>query len=426
MSDTVIRIRDLGKRYVLGAQRRLDVTLPEMIHQQGTRLARRLLGRGSAAPAPAPAPGADRDFWALRHIDLDVAQGDIVGIIGRNGAGKTTLLKILSQITDPTQGEVRLKGRVASLLEVGTGFHPELTGRENIYLNGSILGMRKREIDAKFDHIVEFSGVERFLDTPVKRYSSGMTVRLAFAVAAHLEPELLLVDEVLAVGDASFQKKCLAKMHEVAGHGRTVLFVSHNMRAVRNLCTRGVYLKDGQVATVGSVDEALSAYANDSEAAAFTLPVDARDIIVERFDVSQGGRRTDFLDGGEPIEIEVDFQITRPLEQFRLGVYVNTSLGDTLLRSFIGDWDGTRQAVPPGRYQASLTLPDKYFVGGSYSILLHASRYGVEDYLTRHLIQHHVTITTPADFNPGHMSERLDWLVLLNQPWELRMLETAA
>src|SRR5207302_1919584 len=191
------------------------------------------------------------DFWALRGVSFEVRRGEVVGIIGRNGAGKSTLLKILSRITDPTEGRVKLKGRVASLLEVGTGFHPELTGRENIYLNGAILGMSRAEIRAKFDEIVAFAETEKFLDTPVKRYSSGMYVRLAFAVAAHLEPEILVIDEVLAVGDAEFQKKCLGKMGEVARGGRTVLFVSHNMVAVRNLCTTSIWLDHGRVAEKG-------------------------------------------------------------------------------------------------------------------------------------------------------------------------------
>ena len=202
------------------------------------------------------------DFWALKDVSLQIKQGEVVGIIGRNGAGKSTLLKILSRITVPTEGRIRIDGRIASLLEVGTGFHQELTGRENIFLNGAILGMTRAEIIRKFDEIVEFSGIEEFLDTPVKRYSSGMYVRLAFAVAAHLEPEILIVDEVLAVGDAAFQKKCLGKMGSFAQSGRTVLFVSHNMEAVRTLCQRGVWLKDGRLHKDGKADEILEDYFN--------------------------------------------------------------------------------------------------------------------------------------------------------------------
>ena len=208
--------------------------------------------------------GSVEEFWALKDVNLEIQQGEVVGFIGRNGAGKSTLLKILSRITAPTTGEIRLHGRVGSLLEVGTGFHPELTGRENVYLNGSILGMSRREIQSKFDEIVEFSGVEKFLDTPVKRYSSGMYVRLAFAVAAHLEPELLVVDEVLAVGDAEFQKKCLGKMGEVAKTGRTVLFVSHNMAAVSELCSRVMILQSGHVIADGPTTSIVSQYLADA------------------------------------------------------------------------------------------------------------------------------------------------------------------
>lgn len=205
------------------------------------------------------------DFWALKDISFDAEKGDVIGIIGKNGAGKSTLLKILSKITQPTTGRIEIVGRVASLLEVGTGFHPELTGRENIYLNGTLLGMTRKEVAEKLDEIIEFSGVVKFIDTPVKHYSSGMYVRLAFSVAAHLEPEILIIDEVLAVGDAEFQKKCLGKMGEVAGEGRTVLFVSHNLSSVKQLCTKGVYLEAGRIKKTGSLKEVIAAYQSSSD-----------------------------------------------------------------------------------------------------------------------------------------------------------------
>ena len=220
------------------------------------------------AAAPSWRATATEEFWALKDVSFEVKRGEVLGIIGRNGAGKSTLLKILSRITEPSEGRVTIKGRVASLLEVGTGFHPELTGRENIYLNGAILGMTRAEIKRKFDEIVAFAEVEKFLDTPVKRYSSGMYVRLAFAVAAHLEPEILVVDEVLAVGDAEFQKKCLGKMSEVASGGRTVLFVSHNMAAVTSLCSRAVLLVGGKLGRQGDVAETVGAYLGDGRASA--------------------------------------------------------------------------------------------------------------------------------------------------------------
>jgi lipopolysaccharide transport system ATP-binding protein len=272
MSDIVICVEKVGKRYTLSHKGKGEpyTTLRDVIARQavapfraiGNKIRTRN-GLNGSHPHASICPHSNNsveNFWALKDVSFDVRQGDVVGIIGRNGAGKSTLLKILSRITEPTKGRIRIKGRVASLLEVGTGFHPELTGRENIYLNGGILGMSRAETRSKFDEIVAFAEVEKFLDTPVKRYSSGMYVRLAFAVAAHLEPEILIVDEVLAVGDAEFQKKCLGKMRDVAGHGRTVLFVSHNLTAVRQLCTNGLLLKNGQVAMKGVTNEVADRY----------------------------------------------------------------------------------------------------------------------------------------------------------------------
>jgi lipopolysaccharide transport system ATP-binding protein len=228
--------------------------------------------------------------WSLKDINFEIQQGDAVGIIGRNGAGKSTLLKLLSRVTSPTTGIIKIKGRVASLLEVGTGFHPELTGRENIYLNGSILGMRKKEIDRKLDEIVDFSGVERYIDTPVKRYSVGMSVRLAFAVAAHLESEILIVDEVLAVGDAEFQKKCLGKMEEVGKQeGRTVLFVSHNMSAVRNLCNTGILIVNGEIRYSGATDSVIAEYLHSSSQNDLDFPIELGNIKIDKFEYKQVG-----------------------------------------------------------------------------------------------------------------------------------------
>lgn len=257
MSDTVIRVENLGKKYIIGHQKQERYTaLRDVIANGAKSVGQKLLkplGKKVSDPA-------FDEFWALKDVSFEIKRGDRVGIIGRNGAGKSTLLKILSRITEPTCGRISIKGRVASLLEVGTGFHPELTGRENIYLNGAILGMSKEEIKRKFDEIVAFAEVEKFLDTPVKRYSSGMYVRLAFAVAAHLEPEILVVDEVLAVGDAQFQRKCLGKMKEVGGEGRTVLFVSHNMPAIRTLCSTAIVLNKGQVVCSGDISHCIASY----------------------------------------------------------------------------------------------------------------------------------------------------------------------
>lgn len=261
MSDIAISVENLSKSYLVGhnsAQAERYTALRDVVSRNARNLARKTRDMFSGR---AIVQGDEvEEFWALKDVSFEVKRGEVLGIIGRNGAGKSTLLKILSRITEPTSGRIKIAGRVASLLEVGTGFHPELSGRENIFLNGAILGMRREEIVRKFDEIVDFSGVEKFLDTPVKRYSSGMYVRLAFAVAAHLEPEILIIDEVLAVGDAEFQKKCLGKMQDVGKEGRTVLFVSHNLAAVRNLCSSALLLDKGAVISIGSVGTVLADY----------------------------------------------------------------------------------------------------------------------------------------------------------------------
>jgi lipopolysaccharide transport system ATP-binding protein len=282
----IIEVKGLSKRYKLGVFN--AKTLREEAEAFLARFGRKrheALGKGQGVVGPrasslepsAGQPAAD-EFWALRDVSFDVQPGEVIGVIGRNGAGKSTLLKILSRITEPTSGEARIRGRVASLLEVGTGFHPELTGRENIYLNGTILGMTKAEVASKFDEIVEFAEIAKFIDTPVKRYSSGMYVRLAFAVAAHLEPEILIVDEVLAVGDAAFQRKCLGKMEEVSGRdGRTVLFVSHQMAMISNLCSRCIFMEQGRTKLIGSTDEVVQAYLSDNSGAAKVALADRKD-----------------------------------------------------------------------------------------------------------------------------------------------------
>ncbi len=278
MSDAIITVENLGKCYRIQhhAERQRYVALRDVLAEKAKRFFSRSQKSAVSGPTSdlrSPASGkSSEDFWALRDVSFEVKRGEVVGIIGRNGAGKSTLLKILSRITEPTTGRVHLKGRVASLLEVGTGFHPELTGRENIFLNGAILGMIRAEIRKKFDEIVEFAEVEKFLDTPVKRYSSGMYVRLAFAVAAHLEPEILIVDEVLAVGDAQFQAKCLGKMQEVSTGGRTVLFVSHNMAAIKRLCPHCIMLKNGTLITSGRTESVIADYLSEgSSTTGFSL-----------------------------------------------------------------------------------------------------------------------------------------------------------
>ena len=263
MSDIAIRVENLSKQYCIGGPQVRYKTIRESLTQAARAPFRRL----SAVVRGQSPVVSNETIWALKDVSFEVKRGEVVGVIGRNGAGKTTLLKVLSRITDPTEGRVRIRGRVGSLLEVGTGFHPELTGRENIVLNGAILGMKRAEIERNFDEIVAFAEIEKFVDTPVKRYSSGMQVRLAFSVAAHLEPEILLVDEVLAVGDAAFQKKCLGKMGDVAKGGRTVLFVSHNLAAVLNLCRRAIWLDSGRIAKDDETAQTVSSYMSSHQAA---------------------------------------------------------------------------------------------------------------------------------------------------------------
>lgn len=315
MSDTVIKVENLSKKYILSHQSQERYTaLRDVITNGVKRLGRKLFSPFTLHPSQDSFSDAREEFFALRDVSFEIKQGDRVGIIGRNGAGKSTLLKILSRITEPTSGRIEITGRVASLLEVGTGFHPELTGRENIFLNGAILGMGKAEIKRKFDEIVAFAEVEKFLDTPVKRYSSGMYVRLAFSVAAHLEPEILIVDEVLAVGDAQFQKKCLGKMEEVGKEGRTVLFVSHNMAAIQNLCLSGMVLKNGSKLFYGSQTEAINIYLSslkDSD-----LLADRSDrkgsgtIRVTRISFKdQSGQEIDTLMSGQDIDILLHYKI---------------------------------------------------------------------------------------------------------------------
>jgi len=300
MSQNVISVQNLGKRYYLGA-----TLSPDTLRDHIMSAAGRLTGKRKKSDAA----NKKEVFWALKDISFDVAKGEILGLIGPNGAGKSTLLKILTGITEPTEGIVGMKGRVSSLLEVGTGFHPELSGRENIFLNGAILGMKRFEINSKFDEIVAFAEVERFLDTPVKRYSSGMRVRLGFAVAAHLEPEILLIDEVLAVGDFKFQEKCIGKMQEVSEAGRTILFVSHQMPAVRRFCTRCLLLKNGGIVMNDDTDEVVNTYLSDTADTAFiagTDPVPGKLTLLDYGFLNKQGEKAAHLNFSEPFEMYFD------------------------------------------------------------------------------------------------------------------------
>ena len=310
--------------------------------------------------------GKSDHIWALKDINLDVQEGDVLGIIGKNGAGKSTLLKILSRITSPTTGITKIKGRIASLLEVGTGFHPELTGRENIYLNGAILGMTKREITAKLDEIIDFSGIERYIDTPVKRYSSGMYVRLAFAVAAHLEPEILLIDEVLAVGDYSFQKKCLGKMRDVSRQGRTVLFVSHNLGSIRDLCDNAVLLEDGMIKYHDTSPNTVKAYRNlfkeDVKGKSFVIENDLDAYVKDITVTDLKGNPLSIIPINPPYRITIQVNLNQEIKKFILGIVFST-LENVSLRAI---WSKPAD-MGKGEYEFTLT-EDKIFYTGKYQL----------------------------------------------------------
>ncbi len=377
MPDIAIKVENLGKSYLVGhnsAQFERYTALRDVIATNAKNLARKT--RDMFAGRPIVQGDQLEEFWALRDVSFQIQQGDRVGIIGRNGAGKSTLLKILSRITEPTSGRVTINGRVASLLEVGTGFHPELSGRENIFLNGTVLGMSRREINRKFDEIVEFAEVERFLDTPVKRYSSGMYVRLAFAVAAHLEPEILVVDEVLAVGDAQFQKKCLGKMKSVSGEGRTVIFVSHDESAVINLCTKGMLLEAGKLSFSGTAAETVNRYFSNAQA----LP----HIDFDQFSGSRRGPKhfvkiksisiadirgvpISAVGMGESLVVSLALNFHAIKKNCLFGVMLRNSSGQ-LIHDFRSSFDGFYPDFCLGLNVVSVTIPSIKVYPGSYTI----------------------------------------------------------
>jgi len=376
MGKPIITIESLGKKYLLTHQRKEPYTaLRDVITEKVKRLPNRIIRHFSDGSSPGSNPGRE-EFWALRDMSFDVNPGDRVGIIGRNGAGKSTLLKILSRITEPTEGKVRLRGRVASLLEVGTGFHPELTGRENIFLNGAVLGMTKAEIRRKFDEIVDFAEVEKFLDTPVKRYSSGMYVRLAFSVAAHLDPEILLVDEVLAVGDAQFQKKCLGKMEDATREeGRTILFVSHNMGAVRSLCNRSIVLENGTINYDGDVHSAVDKYYLGKDLnKSFVTWDPAGAPSTPSASMIEAGLLSDSKPIGSEVPTELPIQIyikfiVKKEAKIGTSLILNNSEGQMIFISISNhepNWHG--KIRPKGIYLSTCEIPPNFLASGRYSV----------------------------------------------------------
>lgn len=373
MSRVVIRAEDISKQYrlgVVGTGTVRDDLKRWWFNVRGKEDPFLKIGESNDRSSK----GESEYVWSLQDINFEVNQGDSVGIIGRNGAGKSTLLKILSQVTLPTTGKIYTKGRIASLLEVGTGFHPEMTGRENIYLNGAILGMRKHEITRKFDEIVAFSGVERYIDTPVKRYSSGMYVRLAFAVAAHLESEILIVDEVLAVGDADFQKKCLGKMNEVSkGEGRTVLFVSHNMAAVKSLCTKGIVLENGLLAFSGQSEQAVSYYLKDggsetSNISHFDKTYDTTIFRLNSIAIKNINRKfEDPILESETITLITDIDIKQDAGRYSVTYHLYNELGEAMFSLYDSN---AGSAMEQGNNKLCCEIPAYFFQSGNYSLSL--------------------------------------------------------
>ena len=325
--------------------------------------------------------GESNIVWSLKDINFEINKGDAVGIIGRNGAGKSTLLKILSKVTAPTTGKISGNGRIASLLEVGTGFHPELTGRENIFLNGAILGMKKKEILRKFDEIVDFSGVERYIDTPVKRYSSGMYVRLAFAVAAHLQSEILIVDEVLAVGDAEFQKKCLGKIGEVTkGEGRTVLFVSHNMGAIKNICNKGIYLNNGFLEYFSDINQTINLYIKTSkktQISEFNTIYEDQVISFESSNIIQNELSVSTIFSDIEWKVEVVFNIKSKINGFRLFIYLYDSIENLITQSFFDEENDMGTTINCGVYTTNFFVPPNLLVEGEYCLKIFAGIHGI-------------------------------------------------
>jgi lipopolysaccharide transport system ATP-binding protein len=405
---SAVSVRGLGKEYVLGER----ITFPTLRDALSTHRRR----------------GPRDRIWALRDASFEIARGEAVGVIGHNGAGKTTLLKLLSRITAPTTGEIRITGHVGALLEVGTGFHPELTGRDNVYLNGAILGMRRREIQRKFDEIVEFAGVERFIDTPVKRYSSGMYVRLAFAVAAHLEPDIMIVDEVLAVGDATFQRKCLGKMGEVSGEGRTVIFVSHNTAAVRTLTSRTIWLDHGSLIEVGPTADVVSAYlesvASSDEGAVIDLTDASHRRAVTKqltgqvtFDaltmLDPDGAPSTWVAEGAPIRLELGFVVRERIRYVELVARVKSPEGARLFSAYSGQVD---DYLEPGRYRAVCTFPETPLRPSTYTVELLLRAGGQTQDIVPSALRFEVQAGHLEEDNPAYMM-RADGFVRVPAQW---------
>lgn len=423
MSDIAIKVENLSKVFHIG------VKDSGLLSERISHGIKSLFSRNGKSEDPT-------EFWALRDINFEIKKGDAVGIIGRNGAGKSTLLKILSRITEPTTGRVTINGRVASLLEVGTGFHPELTGRENIFMNGAILGMKQAEIKRKFDEIVDFSGIEKFIDTPVKHYSSGMYVRLAFAVAAHLEPEILVVDEVLAVGDAEFQKKCLGKMEDVSSkEGRTVLFVSHSMTAISSLCSQAIFLEKGRIEFMGDVSTAVNRYLQKQNLTSASAQIDPNNVK----QIHQGSRRIaelisielcdrDYMPAseiaiGEELRVRIGFRVKQCRNNFEIGFAIVDNLERPLL-GFVSTWEGFETKFNEGEHYVECKIPSINLLPNTYSIIVWIKEQGQPvDHEVRGVLDFQVIGKDITGFNPyferyKHLGvfQRSKWSLLKKEP----------
>lgn len=416
----VIELRHVSKKYVICHEQQSHYgTLVETL----SRKARNLFNT-AASPFRnnSKKPTTEfEEFWALKDIDLDIEEGDRVGLIGRNGAGKSTLLKVLSRITHPTTGQIKIRGRVSSLLEVGTGFHPELTGRENIYLNGAILGMRKQEITKKFDEIVQFSEIEKFLDTPVKRFSSGMHTRLGFAIAAHLDADLLIVDEVLAVGDTQFQEKCLKKLNDLSSHGRTVLFVSHDVGSILTLCNKGIFLEKGTVKEYGPVEQCINSYIRTCRFHTQYWEGDIGDEHTRFYRASlvpeQGVR--EFFYQGEKARLEIEYEILKPVQDLVMGINVCNQRSQIIARSHTSDdVENFHLFNKPGRHKAIFELDASLFHEGEYAIKLDCFIYNRKRILSDQIMLKFPVFSQQKNTRFTHSSEK-DGIFLGNK-WGLK------
>jgi lipopolysaccharide transport system ATP-binding protein len=427
MSQIAVRVDGLSKQYKIGGAQKTYGTLRDDL-VSGLRS----IFRRNASPVSQGKESAPDTFWAVKDVSFQVNEGEVLGIIGRNGAGKSTLLKMLSRITEPTCGRIEINGRVSSLLEVGTGFHGELTGRENVYLNGTILGMKGAEISRKFDEIVAFADVEQFIDTPVKHYSSGMYLRLAFSVAAHLEPEILIVDEVLAVGDVAFQKKCLGKMEGVAKQGRTIFFVSHNMPAVTRLCNRVIFLDEGRVSRDGVSHEVVKAYVNSElgtmSSREWLSPDKAPGAEVARLRAvrvrNEDGQSNEKMDIRKPVGIEMEYEVLKPGYKLMPTVVLHDEEGVRLFVSIEHDpaWRG--RVRPSGRYRSTAWIPGNYLAEGTMfvDVEMWTIEPVMEQFCERHTIAFMVTDSCEGDSArgdwagpfPGVVRPLLNWKTILN------------